>query len=141
MTSLIIAFYNANSIRTQRSGIINFLFTYSVNVLLVNETSLKEGNYFNIPNYKCIRKDREQRGSGTAMLIKHSIVCDKLDLPNFNTFECCGIILSRGADKLHLVALYKPLSSRMEETEMLRLFFPNTHTIANTLAGAVAPQT
>lgn len=146
MTSLTIAFYKANSIKTQRSEIIPHS-TYSVHILLVNKTFQKKRNYFKkITNYKCIGKDQEHRGGATAVLIKHSIVCDQLALPNFNSFECCGISLSRGADKLHLVSLYKQPSSRMEETELLQLFSTNVPTTAavtktaSTPAGAVVLQ-
>lgn len=69
--------FNARSVLSQRTDLMRFLQSHQVDVLLLQETFLKPGHRFSIPNYQVVRFHWAHQG-GTAIIIRSSLVFDKL---------------------------------------------------------------
>lgn len=73
LSALNVAFWNAQEVINKKQELIDYMDEHDINVMLVNETHLKENQKMNIRNYQTYRYDRVQaRGGGTAIHIKRN---------------------------------------------------------------------
>jgi exonuclease III len=61
--------WNARSIAANKSNLLNYLKTETIDFMLISETWLKPHHTFKISSYSCIRKDRGPDGKGGVAIL------------------------------------------------------------------------
>lgn len=101
--------WNANSLRKRKDELVQFLHDNNVGVVLVQETLLKPGMSFQIPNYSLYRNDRERRrGGGTAILVKKDIPHLQIPTPTLSALEATMIQIKTPEFNFSIISLYIP---------------------------------
>lgn len=132
--SLYIAHLNIRSIGNKLDELKMFLVTKSIDIMLLNETMLTPSKKLSIPNYKIVRKDRQnRRGGGICFIIHdsidHCLRSTDLTLP---TDECLAIefpALGSQNQPLILVAYYSPPQVTVNQDLLNKLFDTNERVI------------
>ena len=84
--------WNANSIVSKHSDLLEFLARFKPDVLLLTEAHLTPAYRFRLPNYVVYRDDRVgQRGVGTAIAVRTSIGLHRVVLPQLTNLEATAI--------------------------------------------------
>lgn len=93
--------WNANGLRTKVGEFISFLSHYKIDIAIINETKLTPNNKLKIRNFTVYRNDRNVRGGGVAIVVRHNL--PHIKLPQTNSLIehisiklLNGIILSGG---------------------------------------------
>lgn len=108
MAKIVICSWNANGIRYRIAGLIEFLNRRKIGIMMINETKLNEKDKLKIRGYNCIRKDRQNRAGGVAILIRNDIPFQEIKLNSKVTIEYVCIRLE---SNIHLIAAYnRPLN-------------------------------
>ncbi len=76
--SLIISHWNCNSIKSHKPEIYS-LINKKHNFICLNETKLSNSDNISFENYEIIRKDRNRRGGGVAILARTDMKFEKID--------------------------------------------------------------
>lgn len=129
-TSLKIAFWNANGVRTKQTELLHFLQDQKVDVLLLNETHLKPCYSLSLQNYNTYRTDRlTTPGGGTAVLVKKHL--QSYELPDKSTpdLETTRVVLKTGRTRLALIAAYLSPAKTLNKTDLLTTLDTNLPTI------------
>ena len=96
-----------------------FLKENDIDILTLNETSLKSNFKLDIPNYTITHRDRprRQRG-GVAILVHNDIKFDMIDAcPTINTDnEAITILLKNSQDFTSISTIYIPPASTINTT-------------------------
>lgn len=129
--SLQIATWNAQSIRNKRAELEDFLIHHKIDIVLVQETFLKIGDQFTIPNYNIYRNDRMNGpGGGTAIITKKTIKFTHLPTPNTQHLEATtGTIILANA-KIQITSLYRPPHKPLTTQDLDAIFNTNLPHIA-----------
>ncbi len=96
--SLIISHWNCNSIKSHKPEIYS-LINKKHNFICLNETKLSNSDNISFENYEIIRKDRNRRGGGVAILARTDMKFEKID-----TLDSFGLELLAIKVKLKTVA-------------------------------------
>ena len=101
--------WNARSLKANIMEFNNFLEKYKIDIAAVTETHLNSNIKIYIPNYKVIRKDRNDRkGGGVALIIKNNIKFEYvLDL-ELKVIESVGIKIRSQNGKITIFSIYMP---------------------------------
>ena len=86
--------FNANGIAGQSNELEMILYERKIDILLINETHLKENDKFRLSNYTIYRSDRKDGPlGGTAICVKNGIGHRVASIPNLYFIEISGIYL------------------------------------------------
>ena len=96
--------WNANGIGNKITFLINYLTKHKIDIMLLNETKLTQGDKLSLRGYITIRRDRaaQNRGGGVAVLIKSNIAHTHLTLRNTSVENVCVTL----KDDISIVAVY-----------------------------------
>jgi len=75
--------WNCRALRNKIPELSQFLIRNFYHVVLIQETWLDEKVKIKIPNYVCLRKDRNAQGGGVCIFLHDSI--------HFNSFDFCHL--------------------------------------------------
>lgn len=128
LKSFNIASWNANSLTNKKHELEDFLINFDIDIMLINETWLRQGNIFKIANYYTYRDDRQNRpGGGTAILIKNNIKHDILYSPETENLETTSIqIYIDGLAPTKIIAAYLPPNKSFVAEEFNKLLNSNS---------------
>lgn len=106
--SLVLATWNAQSLRYQKEELADFLEEHHVDIIAIQETQLKPGIRFTMPNYTVYRRDREdRRGGGLAILVKRNLKFTLLPSPNTTTVEALQGKIQMASQYIIIQSVYK----------------------------------
>lgn len=108
MDKIIICSWNANGIRDRIAGLIEFLERLKIGIMLINETKLNKDDRLKIRGYSCIRKERQNRAGGVAVLVRKDIPFQEIKMKSETAIENICIRLENNT---HIIAAYnRPLN-------------------------------
>jgi hypothetical protein len=97
--------WNCRSIRNKKSDFTFLLNKYKPSIIVLNETWLKPGSTFKVSGYSCLRCDRSDGRSGTALLVNSSISFKLYTVPTpVNNFSIIAAIVNN----ICVVSIYIP---------------------------------
>ena len=120
--------WNANGIIKQKEELIHYLKETNTDVLLVQETFLKQKHNFKIPNYTVHRNDRQELGGGTAIIIRTKIPHTQITSPKTTNLETTVIKIHE--TDLTLVSIYKRPGNTITQTDFDDIFHLGKRIIA-----------
>ncbi|GFX02155.1 RNA-directed DNA polymerase from mobile element jockey [Trichonephila clavipes] len=93
--------------------LVNFINKHSLDLILIQETHLRPGVNFKIPNFTTYRNDRSQPNTpasgGTAILIKSSLKHHLIPTPQLGVVEATSVVLPPpNDDPLLIASIYIP---------------------------------
>ena len=92
--------FNANGIGWQTNELELILYEIQIDILLINETHLRENYKFRFTNYTIYRNDRKDGPlGGTAIRVKNGIGHRVASIPNLHFIEISGIYLPVDTNK------------------------------------------
>lgn len=108
MDKITICSWNANGIRDRVAGLIEFLCKLNIGIILINKTKLNKNDRLKIKGYNCIRKERQNRAGGVAVLVRKDISYQEINLKSEIAIENICIRLE---NNIHIIAAYnRPLN-------------------------------
>jgi exonuclease III len=127
--------YNARSLK--KYNLIEFksyLHKHKPHLLLISETFRKDTFSVKFKQYYVVNKNRSnQPGGGVAILIHKSLQYSMLQLPNLQTIEAIGILVSKEnngqKEMLEVVYIYIPNGHQCNEDELDQLIADNNSLI------------
>jgi hypothetical protein len=142
--SLSMAFWNANGLSGKIEELKLFASCYSLDVILVSETKLRDHNRDpKIPGYQIHRRDRPYGPCGAVAIyvrkpLKHSLAAT----PDIQHLEATGIRIETVNGPLRLFSCYNRPRSRLIDGELLAIINDGLPVIAaKTRVGTAAQQT
>lgn len=121
--------WNANGIRQKKDEFLHFFKQHACDIALINETFLKPGQTFKLPNTTIYRNDRPSHGGGTAVIVRRGISHHEITLPPLKSIEATAILIDTKTGPLRLIAAYKPPRSMLDTTDLDAIFQDNTPTV------------
>jgi hypothetical protein len=104
-----ILFWNARGIKSKKCEFINYLEANNIPIALISETHLQPSTKFKCPNYITYRSDRlNQRGGGTAILIRQDFKHSEILLPRLQHMEATAIQLNINKESIGFLSSYNP---------------------------------
>lgn len=106
-----VMFWNARSIRKRKEELQQAIS--SVDILVVVESWLEEGEAVDFTGFRCFRQDRLNRtGGGIVFYLRNKIEYEDLKIISFsNLVEICGIRILNASIPFNLIACYRIPSS------------------------------
>ena len=99
------AYWNANSIRSKKLELVQFLLDHGIDICHINETHLMPGQEFRLANYVCHRNDRPTQDGGTMILVRRGIEHYSVPVSNLRQMEPTAICVNIGGRPVKLVAV------------------------------------
>jgi hypothetical protein len=125
--------WNANSVYQRKEELENFLFTNKIDVAAICETKLHPRRTFNMPGYSTHKMDRNQYGEGVLLLIRNTLLHDRINLPITPTMETVAVIVRDTQQrKLLIISGYAPASTTLSADDLTTIF---AHKIPTVLLG------
>lgn len=116
MNNLNVMQINVNSIQSKhkRAEFAQFIEKHKPDVVLISETKLQPKNEILFRGFRIFRNDRiVNNGGGTAVLVKESLACEYVPVPNeIKSFECCIKMKTINEKSLIFASVYKPPSKK-----------------------------
>ena len=104
-----ILFWNCRGIKSKKYEFTNYLEANNIPIALISETHLQPSTKFKCPNYITYRTDRlNQRGGGTAILIRQDLKHSEIFLPRLQHMEATAIQLNINKESIVLISVYNP---------------------------------
>ena len=100
--TLRLAYWNANGVRGKNEELVQFLSEKGIDICLLNETHLRNGESFRMANYVCYRNDRPTRGGGTAILVRRGIDHHAVPISGLQQLEATAVQLNLVAGQSYL---------------------------------------
>ena len=85
--------WNANSVKSKKSELANFLPINNLDNGAISETKLAPKHRFSMSGYRVYRADRNQFGGAVMLLVKNNVHHDQFVLPNFFNLETIAVCL------------------------------------------------
>ena len=104
--TLRLACWNANGVRGKEEELVQFLSERGIDICLLKEPHLRDGESFRMANYVCHRNDRRTRGGGTAILVRRGIDHHAVPISDLQQLETTAVQLNLGGRPVKLVAVY-----------------------------------
>lgn len=106
---------NIQSIRPNdtREDLFASLVLNEINAVLVQELWLREGEPFQLKNYKLVSKRRKEGYGGVGILLQEELQYEVLDIPDLGPVEAVGVRITGGFDPISLFSVYLPPNSRL----------------------------
>jgi exonuclease III len=124
LSSLRILAWNANGVRCKKQELQELIALMNLDIILISETHLKEGNRFRVPNYFVYRCDRKDTGGGgVAVLIKRNITHQALYFFDLVSLEAVGVNIELCHNgKVDIIAAYKSPDKVMHKVDVDKIF-------------------
>jgi Exonuclease III len=100
------AYWNANSIRSKKLELVQFLLDHGIDICHINETHLMPGQEFRLANYVCHRNDRPTQDGGTMILVRRGIDHYSVPVSNLQQMEATAIYVNIDGRPVKLVAVH-----------------------------------
>ncbi len=120
--SLIISHWNCNSIKSHKPEIYS-LINKKHNFICLNETKLSNSDNISFENYEIIRKDRNRRGGGVAILARTDMKFEKIDTLDSFGLELLAIKVKLKNESFNLISLYIPPRKTHQDIFLDTVFF------------------
>lgn len=109
MTSLLVCSWNANGIRGRIAELIEMINRRKIDIMMINKTKMNSTDKLKIKGFTCIRKDRQNRAGGVAILVRKIIPFQEVKINYDISIEYVCIKLE---NNVHLISVYnKPLNN------------------------------
>ena len=100
---------NINGIYSSRTEFEQLINEHKPDIITMNETHLKLGHRFTIPNYTIYRKDRQGQKGGVAIFYQNNIPVSEIQIPNeYQHVETLLIKIHIRNWPLHVCTIYNP---------------------------------
>lgn len=121
-----------NQIQIAAEELNEYLKENSIDVMLLQETHLKQDTKFKFCNFITYRRDRgNKRRGGVAIIFKRTIEHDELPNPETEELEAIGIgIKDYNGGKLKIYSYYIKLEADLKVRDLEKLFIDDTPCIA-----------
>ena len=96
----------------------NFLNHYNIDILLLNETLLK--NKFKVPGYRVYRNDN----NGTALIIKNGIKNYEIQINNLYSLETTAVNIKANGEALSIISVYNSPSNKFNKLIWIKFLIP-----------------
>lgn len=125
MNNTRILFWNCQGVAPKRLELIQLIQEKSIDILLLNETHLKNCSTFKIPNFYSYTTNRPaQKGKptygGTAIFIHKKFSHFKINIST-SSIENTTLITKLGNNEFRLSAVYKSPSTKLNSTDLTSL--------------------
>jgi exonuclease III len=101
-----LACWNADGVRGRKLELGHLLNQHGVDISLLNETLLNDGQAFQLANYVCHRTNRSKAGGGTAIFVRQSIVCHSVPIPGVTHLEAIAIQVTIASKPVKILTAY-----------------------------------
>jgi exonuclease III len=123
MHNLQIVVWNANSIKSKKSELPNFLSINNRDNVAISETKLTPKHRFSMPDYCVYHADWNHFGGGVMLLVTNNVRRDQFVLPNVVNLETIAVCLYlQNSILLLFVSRYKPPYSPVPHFDLNSLF-------------------
>ena len=92
---------------------------YNIDILLLNETLLKNKHKFNVPGYRVYRNDSNR---GTALLIKNGIKNYEIQINNLESLETTAVNIKANGETLSIISVYNSPSNKFNKNDLDKIF-------------------
>ena len=118
--TLILGHWNANELYGNINELRQFICDHRVDIMLINEVRLNFDKIINVQGYRCIRKDRNPKGSGGGVMIfvENNILFHEISIQT-TSVEAVAIQLQ---DKTVIVSAYKPPKIKLDNRDLDKMF-------------------
>ena len=111
-----IAVLNIRSLKRNILSVKCFLLEVCPDITFLSETWLQNDDIYPKRElcslgYNMIRRDRNARGSGVALLFKNTLLHSTVQLGDYGSFEYVHALLSSGKESAHCICIYRPPKS------------------------------
>jgi hypothetical protein len=117
-----LAYWNADGVRGRKLELEHYLGQHGVDVCLLNETYLNDGQAFRLANYVCQRTDRPTAGGGTAILVRRGIVHHSVPIAGLTHLEATAIQVTMAGKPVRTLAASLSPSRPLIGTELSTCF-------------------
>ena len=115
--------WNCHSLTDKIAAFIRVIMMYKVEIALLSETWLTSNLNVIIPGFDIIRKDRDSRGGGVAILISNKYKYTIINLPNLpSQVEAIGCKIYLGNSSLDVLSVYIPPLTTVTVSDIEYLF-------------------
>jgi Endonuclease-reverse transcriptase len=122
-TSLNIIQWNARSIYNKLDTLCEIIDSYKSEIVLISESRLNNNKNIKIKNFNIIRRDRDERGGGVAILIHKKYKIKPIIFPVFSSLEIVGLSVElKNNNCIDIVSVYIPPSSNPAAREIDEIF-------------------
>ncbi|XP_033229666.1 uncharacterized protein LOC117181211 [Belonocnema kinseyi] len=120
LSNLIISHWNINGIAGKCSELKQYVQDRRLHIMMLNETKLNSERNIKITNFKCIRKDRNERGTsgGVMIYVREGIRCHEVPLDT-KIIEAVAIKLE---NNLVIVSAYKAPGNKLDSRDLNLIF-------------------
>jgi len=105
-TRMVLANWNACSLRSKTLELGDFLARESVDVATITETHLKANENIFLPEYHLLRLDRATAGGGVAIAVKRNIKFRLLPSFKLKLIEAIGVEITSETEPITIIAVY-----------------------------------
>ena len=133
MVNTRILFWNSRGVARRRPELLQFVQQHKVDILLLNETHLSNGQTFKLPNFHtyCTNTSRATGQSplaGTAILVNRRIIHHHVKIPT-SSITNTTIHIRLGNSEMRLVAVYKSPHISLQTSDLDSLLSSSSDTI------------
>jgi hypothetical protein len=105
-----LACWNADGVRGRKLKLEHFFSQHGIDICLLSETFLNDGEAFRLANYVCHRTNRPTAGCGTAIraaiLVRSGIVHHSVPIPGLTHVEATAIQVTMTGKPVNFLAAY-----------------------------------
>ena len=102
-----IVHFNINGLRSNKPLLVQYMNEHKPDIICINETKLDQNSKISFTGHKMIRRDRNARGGGVAILIRKEMEFKIIETNEIEA-EILGIELNVNQSKTAIVAIYNP---------------------------------
>ena len=120
ISTLILGHWNANGLYGNINELRQFICDHRVDIMLINEVRLNSDKIVNVHGYRCIRKDKNSKGTGGGVMIfvKNNILFHEIPIET-TSVEAVAIQLH---DRTVIVSAYKPPQIKLDNRDLDKMF-------------------
>lgn len=119
--NLKISHWNCSTISNKLILLKKYIQENDFDILSLNETKLVKSKTFVIDGYHIVRKDRNSRGGGVAILVKNNLNFVNITYPEFENSEILSIEIELSNQKFHFISYYLPPNEMFKESILLKI--------------------
>jgi exonuclease III len=116
-----VAHWNCFTIKNKKTQLKNCLFENVIDMMSLNETKLSQEIPLVIAGYEIVRKDRNKKGGGVAILVKIGLKYSQISLNLFENEENIGLEVIIFNSKVNFFSIYVPPNKKLNENHIQNL--------------------
>lgn len=104
--------WNANSVQNKRAELNEFLNRMEVDIVAISETFLDNNSTLHLRGFKTYRSDRDSRGGGVSISIRHNITHRHINNYTTRSLENVNIVVETTQGSIRVSSVYCPKYTR-----------------------------